>query len=167
VINKLKIKTPKSVKSSSRICVFFNSEMDTHVFSKLMSCVFVLEHREIALDVLVLDEKAPDYLLQATQKTKGICLAVPKLDRGLIQYIMQALVISKSQRDSFKMPYLTKTNFSGSCTCHNAKTELAWVCSVCLGVYCQKGRQQCRGKCDFCGEKYDICDFNQLVTTTQ
>lgn len=128
-----------------------------------MSCVFVLEHREIVLDVLVLHDSAQDYLIQATQKTKGICLVAPHLNRGLIQYVMHALVISKGQRDAFKMPYLTKTNFSGSCSCHNEKTELAWICSVCLAIYCQKGREHCKGRCDFCGEKYDICDFNQVV----
>lgn len=151
------------MRSSSRICVFFNSKVDQQVFGKLMNCVFVLEHREIVLDVLVHSDSSHDYLVQATQKTKGVCLVTAKLNKGLILYVMHALVISKSQRDAFKMPYLTKTNFSGSCTCHNEKTELGWVCSVCLAIYCQRGKERCKGSCEYCGEKYDICDFNQLV----
>ena len=132
-----------------------------------MNCVFVLEHREIILDILVLSDTQQDYLQQAAQKTQGLYLPFKNPTRGLIQFVMQALSVSRPQREAFKMPHLTKTNFSGSCTCHNEKTDLAWVCSVCLSIYCKSSKDKVKGHCDFCGEKYDVCDFNQKLVVEQ
>lgn len=162
-LNKLKLRSPKTIRTSSRILVLFNSRMENQIFAKLMNCVFVLEHREVILDVLVLSDISQDYLQQAAQKTKGIYLPSKYPTRGLIQYMLHALTINKANRDQFKMPHLTKTNFSGSCTCHGRRTDLAWVCSVCLAIYCRESKDRIKGMCTFCHEKYDISDFNQML----
>jgi Transcription factor Tfb4 len=164
-----------------------NSVVEPAVFSKLMNCVFVLESREIIFDVLdlMIDRKPieitgkppqssgaglgvnstgkQDYLQQATQKTRGVYLPVENPTKAMIQLVLQTLVMSKSQRDTFKMPYLTATRFSGSCSCHDETVELAYVCSACLAIYCQRGRKENSGTCDFCKEKYDIINFNQVI----
>lgn len=159
-----------------------NSIVEPGIFAKLMNCVFVLESREIILDVLdmIIDREDPegqtnagskqaqtasqlskqDYLKQATQKTKGVYIPVKIPTKGLIQYVLQSLVMSKAQRDTYKMPYLTATRFSGTCNCHNQNVELAYVCSACLAIYCERGRS---GICDFCHEKYDLVNFNQVM----
>lgn len=162
-LNKIKLKAPKNWKTSSRIVLLLNSQVENSIFSRLMNCVFVLESKEIILDVLVLSEVGQDYLLQASQKTRGVYLPLKNPTRGAIQHILHAFVVGRAQRNSFKMPYLTKTNFSGSCSCHNEKTDLAWICSVCLAIYCQRGKERIAGVCRFCGEKYDVCDFNQKL----
>lgn len=169
--------------------MIMNSVVEPTVFSKLMNCVFVLESREIILDVLdmMIDRGEPeaqpapgqpqaqkpvqpaniptkqDYLKQATQKTKGVYIPVKIPTKGMIQFVLQSLVMSKAQRDTFKMPYLTATSFSGSCNCHDENVELAFVCSACLAIYCQRGRKDNTGVCDFCHEKYDLVNFNQVI----
>lgn len=174
--------TPKSVRTSSRIVLIMNSVVEPSVFSKLMNCVFVLESRETILDVLdlLIDRKKPevahkpqlpvpqqtsrqDYLQQATQKTKGVYLPVEFPSKAMIQFVLQTLVMGKAQRETFKMPYLTATRFSGSCNCHNENVDLAYVCSACLAIYCSRGKKDNQGVCDFCKEKYDIINFNQVI----
>ena len=152
--------------------VFSNSLVDNKVFGKLMNSVFVLEHKQIVLDVIEFSGQPQDYLLQSAQKTNGVYVAHQTgtsssgacfPNREFPQYIMQVLTIGSSLRDVFKMPFQSKTNFSGTCSCHNDKIELAWVCSICLGIYCQAKRDQVKGRCVFCNEKYDPVDFNQKL----
>jgi transcription initiation factor TFIIH subunit 3 len=160
------------VKTYSRIVMFSNSAVDNKVFSKLMNSVFVLEHKQIILDVIEFSGQPQDYLLQSAQKTNGVYIvhqpsaSSPNScfpNREFPQYIMQVLTIGNSQREAFKMPYQSKTNFSGTCTCHNERIEFAWVCSICLGIYCQASRDRVQGKCRFCHEKYDPVNFNQKL----
>ncbi len=160
------------MKTYSRIVVFSNSLVDNKIFGKLMNSVFVLEHKQIVLDVIEFSGQPQDYLLQSAQKTNGVYVAHQSAasgpgacfpNREFPQYLMQVLTISSSLRDAFKMPFQSKTNFSGTCSCHNEKIEFAWVCSVCLGIYCQASRDRVQGKCRFCLEKYDAVDFNQKL----
>ena len=162
-LNKLKLITPKTVKTTSRIIMFSKSLIDERLGTKLMNCIFVLEHKEIVLDVIEQSGEVQDNLLQSTQKTKGVYINQPHPNKGFAQYMMQVLIIGRNMRDTYKMPYQSKTNFCGSCTCHNKKQDFAWVCSVCLGIYCQKTKERSQGVCAFCGEKYDIADFNQKL----
>lgn len=163
-INKLRAEAEKTVRQTSRVLVLFNSLVEKEVFSRLMNCVFVLQHREIVLDVITLTAQDLDTLTQATHKTKGTLFPMQEPNRGLLQYVLHVLINSSGQRDLFKMPYLTKTNFSGSCTCHNNRLDLAWVCSACLGVYCVPEKNLVKGLCKFCGVRYDLIDFNVVPT---
>lgn len=143
-INKQKYNREKhlqNVEFTGKILLIYNSEIPKSKFKELMSCVFVCQSRNFIIDALILNSKRHDFLLQATAKTKGLYFPCNKPTRGAMQYFMQVFNISADQRENFKMPYLTKTPYNASCECHNERVDLAWICSRCLGIYCQKGKQ--------------------------
>lgn len=149
---------------AARILVLFNSQIPSDKFKEMMSCIFVCQHRGYIIDALVLNSKTDPFLLQATTKTNGFCMPAHNPDVGMMQYFLQVFNLRIKDRENFKMPNLTYSPFNASCECHNKQVDLAWTCSVCLGIYCQSGKEACKGICRFCSVRYDLVDFNQRLT---
>ena len=147
--------------------VVFNSELKNESFSQLMSCVFVCQHRGYIIDSINLNRSSQNFLKQASLKSDGFYFQRSSLqdksclpDKGLMQLFLHVFNISREERRHFKMPNSTKNSSSASCSCHNLKVDLAWVCSVCLGIYCKRAKEETKGECRFCGSLYDLVDFN-------
>lgn len=162
-LNKHKMKLNKNSNFSARIMIMFNSQIPSKKFKEIMSCIFVCQHKEYIVDAIVLNSKTDPYLLQATTKTNGLCIPCDKPSFAMMQYFLQIFNLRIKDRENFKMPNLTYTPFNASCECHNEQVDLGWTCSVCLGIYCKKGKESCRGICNFCGVRYDLVDFNQKL----
>ena len=159
--------TNKQYKMDSRIIMVHNSEMEKNIYGKLMNCIFVLDSRNIVLDVIDLYNKDPyEYLKQAALKQKGVHFNLSPADSGMFQYLCAGLLISNSERNSScKMPYKVEIEYKGSCSCHNAQVDVGYVCSVCLGVYCGESfkKHKDAGICVFCKERFDLLDYNAVV----
>lgn len=162
-LNKQKLRLGTNFNFSARILLVFNSQIPTGKFKEMMSCIFVCQHKEYIIDVIILSSKTDPFLLQATKKTNGLCIPCNKPTMGMMQYFLEIFNLRIKDRDNFKMPNLTFTPFNASCECHNEQVDIAWTCSVCLGIYCQKGKENCKGICRFCGVRYDLVDFNQKL----
>jgi len=158
-LNKMRI-SKKMQFFVGRILIFLNSEFKNDSFNQLMSCVFVCQQRNYIIDAVVLNKKTQNFLLQATIKTNGFYFPCNP-DKGMIQAFLHVFNIRSDERRSFKMPNFTKTYSEASCRCHSKKIDLAWICSVCLAIYCEQEKQRTDGECRFCGSLYDLCDFNQ------
>lgn len=162
-LNKQKMKLDNSSKFSSRILIMFNSEIPSEKFKEIMSCIFVCQHKGYIVDAVTLNSKTDPFLLQATAKTNGLFFPCSDPTYGMMQYFLQIFNLRIRDRDNFKMPNLTYTPFNASCECHTQEVDLAWTCSVCLGIYCKKGKESCKGICGFCGARYDLVNFNQKL----
>ena len=77
------------------------------------------------------------FLEQAAYRTKGILARVDHQTK-LQQHIMMSFLPSITDRAVLRVPTTPSFNLSANCFCHNQPVkETAWVCSVCLSIFCE------------------------------
>lgn len=106
-----------------------------------------------ASDSIVYDGNDSRLMQQASHITNGVYyrpLINNKSDTNtLLQYLYTMYLPDSISRTQLILPTLTTVDYRASCFCHNQPIELAFVCPVCLAVWCKNMLQ-----CQVCKTKF-------------
>lgn len=121
---------------NNRILVLSTSNDEPSQYVSLMNCIFAAQKHRIVIDVCELFDSHTIFLQQASNLTLGNYIKVNHYD-ALIQYLIVAFLPSQSLRPLLTLPTSDKVDFRASCFCHNNIVDIAYICSVCLSIFCQ------------------------------
>lgn len=133
---------------NKRILILQTSHFPEREFTNVMNCVHVCKNRNIVIDAIYLGkdpdnpDKGLDYLKQACKNTDGLYSTFNYLatnkdnNKNFLQLFLHSYNLGIENRKHFKVPGLTKTNYTACCFCCQKNVDIAWICSVCLAIYC-------------------------------
>eukprot|EP00742_Colponemidia_sp_Colp-10_P007527 GILJ01008113.1.p1 GENE.GILJ01008113.1~~GILJ01008113.1.p1 ORF type:complete len:329 (-),score=34.17 GILJ01008113.1:225-1169(-) len=117
----------------------------------LMNCIFSAQKNSIPLDACVLCDTDSTFLQQAAHLTNGVYLR-PDKRQGLLQYLLTIFLVDVYSRKFLRMPTAADVDYRAACFCHKTVTDLAYVCSVCLSIYCNNRSPLC----NTCGTRFAL-----------
>ena len=119
-----------------RIMVFSASPDLSEQYVAVMNCIFSAQKLKILIDSCVLIEQDSPLLQQAAYITGGVYMRPEHQREALIQYLLCAFLPDAETRQYLKVPLLKSVDFRASCFCHKRSENIAYVCSVCLSIFC-------------------------------
>lgn len=144
----------------ARILVVRAAEDTASQYLPLMNAVFTAQKLRIPIDACIIpsttmDSGSDDFrqtsllqdtnhsslFQQAADLTGGIYLRVPR-PAGLLQYLISVFLPHEGLRSQLILPDSRNSgsssgvDFRAACFCHRRLVDLAYVCSVCLSVFC-------------------------------
>ncbi|KAI1826896.1 transcription factor Tfb4 [Xylaria intraflava] len=135
----------------ARILVLSVSQSESSQYIPTMNTVFAASHARIPIDTLSLyDSSASTFLQQAAFITGGIFLSAASNPRGLLSYLMFGFLADIEARRSLVTPTQDTVDFRAACFCHRNVVDTAFVCSVCLSIFCSVPDN---AECLTCGTK--------------
>lgn len=140
IINKFRIIKEKK---SYRILVVQISKDHRFDYAKFINCAFSAQNMYIPIDAYVIGETS-SFLQQASYLTKGFYYQ-QKLNPEILQKLLSLFLPSTRLRKFLFIINQSKVDFRAICSCHNNSKEKAFVCPVCLYIYCKT-----KSKCDNC-----------------
>ncbi|CAM9647401.1 unnamed protein product [Ascophyllum nodosum] len=114
-------------------------------YNSVMNAIFSAQKAGVLVDCAVLGEPST-FLQQAAYLTDGLYLEHPEV--GILQYLLATFLPSKSCRKYLKLRKQQRVDFRAACFCHKKVVDIAYVCSVCLSVFCDFSPV-----CSTCGTK--------------
>jgi len=118
----------------SRILVLKGSPDSRSQYMAIMNSIFAAQKNKVAIDSCVLGEDST-FLQQASEITGGTYVNIPDHSK-LTQYLLGIFLMGIEFRKSFNTPPAAKVDFRAACQCHSKMTDIGYVCSVCMSVYC-------------------------------
>lgn len=118
----------------SRILVIKGSPDCQKQYMPIMNAIFAAQKNKVAIDACVLGEDSP-FLQQACEISGGSYMQVEDHAK-LTQVLLSVFLMGVEFRKSFNIPPAAKVDFRAACQCHNKMTDIGYVCSVCMSVYC-------------------------------
>ncbi|CAM9362003.1 unnamed protein product [Discosporangium mesarthrocarpum] len=103
-------------------------------YNSFMNCIFSAQKAGVLVDCSVLGEHST-FLQQAAYLTGGTYLQCQ--EGGLAQYLVTTFLPSQSCRKYLKLRKQQTVDFRAACFCHKKVVDIAFVCSVCLSVFCE------------------------------
>lgn len=144
----------------ARILVLSVSDPEPSQYIPTMNAVFAAARAAVAVDTLSLCGADSAFLQQAAFSTGGSF--VPARDpRGLLSYLMFALVPDAEARASLVMPASDVVDFRAACFCHGDVVDTGFVCSVCLSIFCELPAAEADApvKCLTCGTALSLGNY--------
>ncbi|KAL5478081.1 hypothetical protein EMCRGX_G024959 [Ephydatia muelleri] len=135
-IHRRKRELPVGQQLKGRILVVRTSSDMATQYVSMMNCIFAAEKHGIPIDSCVLWEDS-GFLQQASDLTGGIYIKVPE-PAGLVQFMLWTFLPDASScRQFLALPPVVQVDYRAACMCHQRLVNVAYVCSVCLSVFCQ------------------------------
>ena len=139
----------------SRIVVFKVSDDVPGNYITIINAAFSAHRLSIPLDSCIIGPSQSPYLQQSAYLTQGITLR-PDVQSGhhshLVQYLLSLfLPDSKTRRNELLMPPQLSVDLKATCFCHKRGVSQAWLCFVCLAVWCKPTET-----CSTCGTSYSV-----------
>ena len=104
----------------------------------MMNCIFAAKPPNIVIDSLLLSPFDSTLLQQASYLTSGIYnQPCAPSSSSLLQYMLMLYLPSTKARDTLCLPHQNIVDFKASCFCCNKKVDMAYICSVCLSIFCK------------------------------
>ncbi|XP_063686578.1 general transcription factor IIH subunit 3-like isoform X2 [Bolinopsis microptera] len=103
-------------------------------YMAIMNSIFAAQKNKVSIDSCVLGEDST-FLQQASEITGGTYVRVGEHSK-LTQYLLGVFLMGVEFRKSFHTPPAAKVDFRAACQCHSKMTDVGYVCSVCMSVYC-------------------------------
>jgi transcription initiation factor TFIIH subunit 3 len=100
-----------------------------------MNAIFAAQRAGVAVDAAALGPADSPFLQQAAHLTGGAYLR-PARPEALLQYLLAAAAAGGAARRLLRPPRAAAVDFRAACFCHRRPTDLGYVCSVCLSIYC-------------------------------
>jgi len=135
IINKQKLLTPKV---QPRILVVQLGNDDAKSYNNMMNGIFSADKFNAPVDAVVLGEKDSHFLQQACYLTRGT-YQKPRDQRDLLQLLLTHCLPSSYMRSKLHAPVQRTVDFRASCVCHKKPVAFAYMCSVCLALFCEPG----------------------------
>lgn len=122
----------------SRILILQISPDISAQYIPIMNCIFSAQKLGVLCDALVLSTVDSTFLQQASDLTNGIYYRLEKNEqRALLQYAITLFLHDRTTRSMLNLPVLTEVDFKASCFCHKKTTDIGYICSVCLSIFCK------------------------------
>lgn len=138
----------------ARILVLSVSDSQPTQYIPTMNAVFAAAHLSIPIDTLSLSG-ADTFMQQAAFITSGTFLKATE-PRGLLQYLMMGLMPDGEARAALVSPRHHSVDFRAACFCHGKVVDTGFVCSVCLGIFCEVPPD---ARCLLCGNKLKLGQY--------
>lgn len=136
-INRIK-KDKSRAKLNSRILVISVSEDVSWQYVGILNCVFCAQKLGVAIDSCILSGSDSCFLQQASHITKGAYLRINSTrQKALLQYLLSVFLPDISMRKLLLLPSQETVDFRAVCFCHHKLVSSAFVCSVCLSIFCE------------------------------
>jgi Transcription factor Tfb4 len=121
-----------------RLLVLHASNDVSSQYIAVMNCIFSAQKLRVPIDACVLRRDGADssLLQQAAHITRGIYARPTHQAGGLLQYLLSIYLSAPSTRAHLQLPVQRNVDFRASCFCHQRTTDMAYVCSVCLSIFC-------------------------------
>ena len=142
----------------SRIVVFKAADDVPASYINVINAAFSAHRLSIPIDSCVIGSSQSPYLQQSAYLTQGITLR-PDVQSGhhahLVQYLLSLfLPDSKTRRNELLMPPQLSVDLKATCFCHKKGVSQAFLCFVCLSVWCVPS-----DVCATCGTSYRMNKF--------
>ena len=111
-------------------------------YSPVMNCIFSAQKLGAQVDAIIFSAKASPYLQQACFLTGGIYLH-PDDQREHLQLMMTHCLPSNAMRKVLRAPMQKSIDFRASCFCHGKPLHFAYMCTVCLSLFCDDTMDTC------------------------
>ncbi|KAI0435927.1 TFIIH subunit Tfb4/p34 [Xylaria telfairii] len=147
--------TPSTPNLHARILVLSVSQSEPAQYIPTMNAVFAASHARIPIDILTLYD-APTFLQQAAFITGGIFLSAAANPRGLLSYLMFGFLADVDARGALVTPSMDSVDFRAACFCHRDVVDTAFVCSICLSIFCHVPD---RAQCLTCGTRLTLGNY--------
>mmetsp|Transcript_49879 Transcript_49879/g.128349 ORF Transcript_49879/g.128349 Transcript_49879/m.128349 type:complete len:297 (-) Transcript_49879:203-1093(-) len=109
----------------------------------LMNAVFSASKERVVIDTCAIGSPKIAFLQQAADLSGGSVINIKPDDIDLISAkLMAQNLITPSLANVMVKTEETDVDYRASCLCHSLPVSKAYVCSVCLSVYCEE-RKQC------------------------
>ncbi|KDO30370.1 hypothetical protein SPRG_05081 [Saprolegnia parasitica CBS 223.65] len=105
-------------------------------YISIMNCIFSAQKKHVPIDACVLSDEPSSFLQQAAYLTGGIYFKPRDVD-GLVQYFLTIWLADTSTRALLKLPSQGSVDFRAMCFCHKKTIATAFVCPVCLSLFCE------------------------------
>ncbi|ETV86645.1 hypothetical protein H257_01771 [Aphanomyces astaci] len=119
-----------------RILVVDGSPDFAEQYISIMNCIFSAQKKHVPIDSCVLASEPSAFLQQASYLTGGIYFK-PKEPQGLVQYFLSIWLADADTRQMLKLPTQASVDFRAMCFCHKQTISTAFVCPVCLSLFCE------------------------------
>ncbi|CAN0161374.1 unnamed protein product [Ectocarpus sp. 12 AP-2014] len=130
-----KMRESSSIQASpARTLVLSGSPDVPETYNSVMNAIFSAQKAGVLVDCAVLGESST-FLQQAAYLTGGLYLEHQGV--GLAQYMFATFLPSQSCRKYLKLRTQQSVDFRAACFCHKRVVDIAYVCSVCLSVFCE------------------------------
>lgn len=133
-----------------RILVIQKSLDVSEHYIAIMNGIFSAQKKNVAVDACILTAEHSSFLQQAAYLTGGIYYK-PSDFSGLLQYLISIYLPDPSLRKLLKLPSQDSVDFRAMCFCHREVISTAYVCPVCLSLFCEF-----RPICSTCGIRSHI-----------
>lgn len=121
----------------------------------VINATFSAQRFGVPIDSVMLGTHSSVALQQAAHLTDGVHTEPsPEQHSGLFQFLVTLYLPGKQLRSSLVLPSKHSVDLRASCFCHKKHVETAWVCSVCLSIWCQYA-----GTCPTCGSTAPLDKF--------
>jgi len=114
----------------------------------LINCIFYCKRNDMIIDCCILHEEDSNFLQIASYITGGSYVKIKYKD-ALLQYLITSFLPDREQRKMINTPNLKVIDFSTYCFCHQKKIDQAYVCSICLSLFCDTS-----STCLICGTRF-------------
>ncbi len=111
----------------------------------MMNSIFSADKLLAPIDTIVFSSVDSHFLQQACYLTRGIYQR-PLDQRDLLQILLTHNLSSSFSRQFLQFPVQRVVDFRAACSCHKQPVEFAYMCSVCLALFCDPGKT-----CQVCG----------------
>ncbi|EOR00885.1 hypothetical protein E3P89_02581 [Wallemia ichthyophaga] len=135
---------------SFRILVITTSDDVPSHYVSLMNSIFAAQKAKILVDVCELYNSNTIFLQQAAHLTGGNYIQVKYID-SLIQYLIMAFLPNHALRHKLVQPRSDKVDFRAACFCHKRIVDMAYICSVCLSIFCHPPQ-----RCSTCDSPFPV-----------
>ncbi|KAI1084522.1 transcription factor Tfb4 [Whalleya microplaca] len=139
----------------ARILVVSVSDSEPAQYIPTMNAVFAASHARIPVDTLSL-YGSPTFLQQAAFITGGTFLSAAANPRGLLSYLMFGFLADAEARRSLVAPTQDSVDFRAACFCHRNVVDAAFVCSICLSIFCEVPQA---AECLTCGTRLALGSY--------
>ncbi len=119
-----------------RILVLQKSPDVSEHYISIMNCIFSAQKKAVPVDACVLSTDHSSFLQQAAYLTGGIYFK-PNDPKGLLQYLLTIYLPDPTTRKLLKLPSQESVDFRAMCFCHKEVISTAFVCPVCLSLFCE------------------------------
>lgn len=167
-----------NAKLKARIMCVMSSSDSSGQYVPVMNTVFEAQKLNVYIDTLVLthntvaagsdtkpinlttdssvfDSNDSRLMQQASHLTNGVYYR-PNINKAadvqsLLQYLLTMYLPDAVTRGQLVLPVLSSVDYRASCFCHSKPIELAFVCPVCLAIWCKQ-----RTDCEVCKTKFPL-----------
>jgi len=134
-INKELLSLGPGQKLNPRLLVMTGTGDSAAQYMNYMNIFFTAQKMAIPIDTCMIMQDS-GLLQQGSDITGGTYLKVEQLG-GLLQYLVWIFLPGPKLRKILGAPPRVRVDYRAACFCHRQLVDIAFVCSVCLSIFCR------------------------------